>query len=41
MQRMLWLAEAEGLIPATHAFDPHGPGLPDAERPGVLAAAST
>ncbi|MEV4068324.1 dihydrodipicolinate synthase family protein [Nonomuraea fuscirosea] len=40
VQRMLWLAEAEGLIPATHAFDPYGPGLPDDERPGVLAAAS-
>ncbi|TDD04415.1 dihydrodipicolinate synthase family protein [Nonomuraea deserti] len=32
VQRMLWLAAAEGSIPATHAHDPHGPGLPDRER---------
>ncbi|WP_327091100.1 dihydrodipicolinate synthase family protein [Nonomuraea sp. NBC_01738] len=29
VQRMLWLAADEGLIPASHAFDPFGPGLGD------------
>ncbi|PZG12443.1 dihydrodipicolinate synthase family protein [Nonomuraea aridisoli] len=38
VQRMLWLAAAEGLIPESHAFDPYGPGLPEPERASVLAA---
>ncbi|MGP4101558.1 dihydrodipicolinate synthase family protein [Nonomuraea sp. KM90] len=38
VQRMLWVAAAEGLIPESHAVDPYGPGLPDGERAGVLAA---
>lgn len=37
VQRMLWIAAAEGRIPETHAFDPYGPGLPAEERAGVLA----
>ncbi|MGP3930010.1 dihydrodipicolinate synthase family protein [Nonomuraea sp. KM88] len=32
VQRMLWLAAAEGRIPGTHAHDPHGPGLTERER---------
>ncbi|TDE41511.1 dihydrodipicolinate synthase family protein [Nonomuraea mesophila] len=32
VQRMLWLAAAEGRIPGTHAHDPYGPGLPERER---------
>ncbi|MFI0422607.1 hypothetical protein [Spongiactinospora sp. 9N601] len=28
VQRMLWLAAAEGRIPASHAHDPYGPPLP-------------
>ncbi|MFI7612392.1 dihydrodipicolinate synthase family protein [Nonomuraea terrae] len=40
VQRMLWLAAAEGLIPESHAFDPYGPGLPEPERAAVLAAAA-
>ncbi|SEG97219.1 4-hydroxy-tetrahydrodipicolinate synthase [Nonomuraea solani] len=39
VQRMVWLAAAEGLIPEPHAFDPYGPALPDGERARVLAAA--
>ncbi|MEU4722938.1 dihydrodipicolinate synthase family protein [Nonomuraea dietziae] len=40
VQRMLWLAAAEGLIPESHAHDPFGPGLPEEERARVLAASS-
>jgi 4-hydroxy-tetrahydrodipicolinate synthase len=40
VQRMFWLAAAEGLIPESHAHDPYGPGLPDGERAEVLAVAS-
>ncbi|MEV2268394.1 dihydrodipicolinate synthase family protein [Nonomuraea africana] len=40
VQRMLWLAAAEGLIPESHAHDPFGPGLPEEDRERVLAAAS-
>ncbi|GAA2673223.1 4-hydroxy-tetrahydrodipicolinate synthase [Nonomuraea recticatena] len=40
VQRMLWLAAAEGLIPESHAHDPFGPGLAEAERADVLAASS-
>ncbi|MFI9592659.1 dihydrodipicolinate synthase family protein [Nonomuraea sp. NPDC052265] len=31
VQRMLWLAAAEGRIPAAHACDPYGPPLPAEE----------
>ncbi|WP_327582825.1 dihydrodipicolinate synthase family protein [Nonomuraea sp. NBC_00507] len=40
VQRMFWLAAAEGLIPESHAHDPYGPAIPDGERAEVLAAAS-
>lgn len=40
VQRMAWLAAAEGLVPESHAHDPYGPGLPDGERARVLAAAA-
>ncbi|MEV0389092.1 dihydrodipicolinate synthase family protein [Nonomuraea sp. NPDC050643] len=40
VQRMLWLAAEEGLIPESHACDPYGPALPDGERATVIAAAS-
>jgi 4-hydroxy-tetrahydrodipicolinate synthase len=36
VQRMLWIAAAEGRIPATHAGDPYGPALPDGDRDRVL-----
>ncbi|MGI5272821.1 dihydrodipicolinate synthase family protein [Nonomuraea sp. CA-218870] len=39
VQRMLWLAAAEGRIPASHAFDPYGPPLPAGERGTVLRSA--
>ena len=35
VQRMLWAAEAEGIIPAEAAHDPFGPGVPAAERERV------
>ncbi|MET8990176.1 dihydrodipicolinate synthase family protein [Nonomuraea wenchangensis] len=38
VQRMAWLAAAEGLVPEEHAHDPYGPALPDGERAKVLAA---
>ncbi len=38
VQRMLWLAAAEGRIPHSHAFDPYAPPLPDGERAAVLEA---
>jgi 4-hydroxy-tetrahydrodipicolinate synthase len=37
VQRMSWLAAAEGLIPEDRAHDPYGPALPDGERAKVLA----
>lgn len=40
VQRMLWLAAAEGLIPESHAHDPYGPGLPEDERAAVIAASA-
>lgn len=39
VQRMLWLAAAEGRIPDSHAHDPYGPGL--AEDRALLAAFAT
>lgn len=38
VQRMLWIAAAEGRIPATHAVDPAASQLPDGEHDRVLAA---
>lgn len=38
VQRMLWVAEAEGLIPAGAACDPFGPSLPPSERELVFGA---
>jgi 4-hydroxy-tetrahydrodipicolinate synthase len=35
VQRMLWAAEAEGIIPADAACDPFGPGIPAADRERV------
>jgi 4-hydroxy-tetrahydrodipicolinate synthase len=40
VQRMLWVAAAEGRIPPEYAVDPHGPALPDGERERVLAVHS-
>jgi 4-hydroxy-tetrahydrodipicolinate synthase len=40
VQRMLWLAAAEGRVPDTHARDPYGPPLPEDERAAVLGAVS-
>lgn len=37
VQRMAWLAAAEGLVPGDRAHDPYGPALPDGERARVLA----
>ncbi|MEV0345808.1 dihydrodipicolinate synthase family protein [Nonomuraea sp. NPDC050680] len=39
VQRMLWLAAAEGRIPESHAHDPYGPSLPEQERAAVARAA--
>ncbi|NUO55724.1 MAG: dihydrodipicolinate synthase family protein [Hamadaea sp.] len=36
VQRMLWVAAAEGRIPPEYAVDPHGPALPDDEHERVL-----
>jgi len=36
VQRMLWAAVWEGLIPAEVAFDPYGPALPASERDAVI-----
>jgi len=36
VQRMIWAAVWEGLIPAEAAHDPYGPTLPDAERDLVI-----
>ncbi|NUR72568.1 MAG: dihydrodipicolinate synthase family protein [Hamadaea sp.] len=36
VQRMLWVAAAEGRIPPEYAVDPHGPALPDGEHERVL-----
>ncbi|MEV4106154.1 dihydrodipicolinate synthase family protein [Nonomuraea sp. NPDC049695] len=38
VQRMLWLAAAEGRVPESHAYDPYGPPLPEEERAGVIAS---
>ncbi|MCA2220319.1 dihydrodipicolinate synthase family protein [Nonomuraea aurantiaca] len=38
VQRMLWLAAAEGRIPESHAHDPYGPSLPEQERAAVARA---
>lgn len=37
VQRMLWAAEAEGIIPSDAAYDPFGPGVSAAERERVHA----
>ncbi|KAB8192444.1 dihydrodipicolinate synthase family protein [Nonomuraea phyllanthi] len=37
VQRMLWLAAAEGRVPETHAHDPYGPPLPEEERAALVA----
>ncbi|MBT2227198.1 dihydrodipicolinate synthase family protein [Nonomuraea sp. NEAU-A123] len=37
VQRMLWLAAAEGRIPESHAHDPYGPSLPEQERARVMS----
>jgi 4-hydroxy-tetrahydrodipicolinate synthase len=37
VQRMLWLAAAEGRIPESHAHDPYGPSLPEQERAAVVS----
>lgn len=37
VQRMLWLAAAEGRVPGTHAHDPYGPSLPEEERAVIVA----
>ncbi|MEU4197056.1 dihydrodipicolinate synthase family protein [Kribbella sp. NPDC026611] len=36
VQRMLWAAEWEGLVPAEAAHDPYGPDLPASERAAVV-----
>ena len=36
VQRMLWAAVWEGLLPESAAHDPYGPKLPDAERGAVV-----
>ncbi|MFG3436394.1 dihydrodipicolinate synthase family protein [Nonomuraea sp. NPDC047897] len=36
VQRMLWLAAAEGRVPGAYAHDPYGPPLPEAERAEVV-----
>ena len=36
VQRMLWAAEWEGLVPAEAAHDPYGPHLPPSERDLVI-----
>jgi 4-hydroxy-tetrahydrodipicolinate synthase len=38
VQRMLWVAQREGMIPDRSAFDPHGTALDPAERRAVWAA---
>lgn len=37
VRRMLWIAQAEGRLPAAAACDPFGPGLPPGDRERVLA----
>ena len=37
VQRMLWVAQWQGLIPAEAAFDPFGPRLPAGEQERVLS----
>ncbi|GII92441.1 dihydrodipicolinate synthase family protein [Sinosporangium siamense] len=36
VQRMLWLAHAEGRVPGSHAFDPYRPSLPEEERDSLI-----
>jgi 4-hydroxy-tetrahydrodipicolinate synthase len=36
VQRMLWAAVWEGLIPEEASYDPHGPSLPAGERDAVI-----
>ncbi|WP_222853453.1 dihydrodipicolinate synthase family protein [Fodinicola acaciae] len=38
VQRMLWVAEREGILPARSAYDPHGVRLPASERAEIHAA---
>lgn len=38
VQRMLWVAEAEGIIPADMAYDPHGVSIMATEKQDVLAS---
>jgi 4-hydroxy-tetrahydrodipicolinate synthase len=38
VQRMLWIAEREGILPARSAYDPYGVSLPESERAEVHAA---
>jgi 4-hydroxy-tetrahydrodipicolinate synthase len=37
VQRMLWLAAAEGRVPEAYAHDPYGPPLPEEERAALVA----
>jgi 4-hydroxy-tetrahydrodipicolinate synthase len=39
VQRMLWIAAAEGRIPQSYAADPYGPGLSTEDRERVLRVA--
>lgn len=39
VQRMQWIAAAEGRIPAAYATDPYVPALPETERERVIAVA--
>jgi len=41
VQRMQWIAAAEGRIPPSQATDPHAPVLPDGEQDRVVEAART
>jgi 4-hydroxy-tetrahydrodipicolinate synthase len=41
VQRMLWLAELEGRIPASHAHDPYGPPLNGADERAALGPFAT
>ena len=40
IQRMMWVAAAEGLIPSDQATDPFGPPLPKSEQLGLLTMLS-
>ncbi|GAA3928548.1 4-hydroxy-tetrahydrodipicolinate synthase [Actinomadura viridis] len=41
VQRMMWAAVWEGLLPEDAAHDPYGPALPGAERDAVIACLET